>query len=246
MGKAQELEVYFAEAASWDAGREAARAHSERIAWRVATAACLASLLMGASLVALVPLHRVETALVRVDARTGVIDVVPRYEATGKVDELVTRYLLGQCVHVCEQFYFASALNDYETCGAFNSAARNQDLYQRWTPANPQSPLTLYRDGTTLRTQVASITFLGSARGSGSQLAQVRYQVGKRAGGTGPEALTYWIGTLEYAYVAPSRDARTRALNPLGLQVLDWRREAEVPESAPGRAGRAVLAKEAP
>lgn len=227
------LEQYFREADGWDRDVNALRARSERMAWRVALGALLVTLLSAVALVVLLPLKRVEPYVVRVDASTGIVDVVPRYESTQQVDEVVTRFLLSHYVRVCEQFYLVTALSDYETCGAFNSAAKNQELYQRWTPANPQSPLRRYRDGTSLRTQVTSVTFLEATR-DGLPVAQVRYQLNRRPPGGGTEEVTRWIATLQYDYTTPSRDARVRQLNPMGLQIVEFRREPEVmlPERA--------------
>jgi type IV secretion system protein VirB8 len=227
---------YWEEADQWDRDLLSMRVRSERNAWRIAVGACCLTLLSAASLLCLLPLKRVEPFVVRVDASTGIVDVVPAYEGTQQVDEVVTRYLLSQYVRSCEQFYLPSALSDYETCGAFNSPTRNQELYQRWTPSNPQSPLQMYRDGTTLHASVTSVIFLQS-RGGGSPVAQVRYQIGKRNAGSGTEQMSYWIATLQYQYITPSHNARVRQLNPLGLRILDFRREPEVVDSRTAQRG---------
>jgi type IV secretion system protein VirB8 len=44
----------------------------------------------------------------------------------------------------------------------------------------------------------------------------------------------HWIATIQYAYVAPSKDEQLRSLNPLGFRILEYRREPEiVSEPAP-------------
>jgi type IV secretion system protein VirB8 len=42
---------------------------------------------------------------------------------------------------------------------------------------------------------------------------------------------------MEFAYVPPSKDDKTRSLNPLGFRVVEYRREPEVAAAGitPGR-----------
>jgi len=120
---------------------------SERVAWWTAGGGWLCALMSAASLMLLMPLKRVDPFIVRVDNTTGVVDVVPEYSGHGEVAESVTRYLLTHYVTVCERFNFATAESDYQECGAFHSALRNQSWYALWNPASPTSPLNLYKDG---------------------------------------------------------------------------------------------------
>jgi type IV secretion system protein VirB8 len=173
------------------------------------------------------PLKRVEPFVIRVDNSTGVVDVVPVYTGQAPMPEAFTRYLLTHYVSVCERFNFATAESDYEECGAFHSAQRNQAWYAAWNPTNPASPLNLYKDGTTVRAEVASVSFF--ERGTGvSDLAQVRYIEAKRAAGSAEEQSTHWIATIQYVYGEPSKDPKVRRWNPLGLKIVDFRAEPEV------------------
>ena len=230
MSRDPELERYCAEAATWDTDRVAQCVRSTKLAWRVTGCAVFLTLVSAAGLMLLLPLKSVEPFLVRVDNSTGIVDVVPQYTASKDPDEVVTRYLLSQYVRVCESFDMDSAESDYEQCGAFNAPRLNQTLYSRWTASNPESPLNVYRDGTTVHASIKSVTFF-KRHGSGVNLAQVRYRTGTRAGGSGTEKLSHWIATIEYGYEPPAKDARMRAWNPLGLRVRDLRKEAELIDS---------------
>jgi type IV secretion system protein VirB8 len=221
-----ELSSYFAEAASWDADRAAQARRTLRIAWSVAGAGWLCAVVGLIALMLLMPLKRVEPFVIRVDNTTGIVDVVPAYTGNADMPEVVTRYLLTHYVTVCERFNFSTAESDYEECGAFHSAQRNQAWYARWNPSNPLSPLNAYRDGTTIRAQVASVSFF--KRGNGvSDLAQVRYVRGQRPAGGADEQVTHWIATVQYAYADPPKDPKTRRWNPLGLKIVDFRPEPE-------------------
>jgi len=221
------LESYLAEAASWDADRAARAQRQARIAWSVAAGAGTCATLTAAAIFALMPLKRVEPFVIRVDNTSGVVDVVPVFQGGVSMPEAVTRYFLDHYVTVCERFNFATAESDYEECGAFHTAQRNQLWYQQWNRANPDSPLNRYRDGTVVQAQVLSISFF--TRGNGvADLAQVRYVKRRRNSGGGEEERTQWIATVQYAYAKPSSDARTRRWNPLALKIIDFHPEQEL------------------
>jgi type IV secretion system protein VirB8 len=221
------LEAYLAEAASWDADRAASAARSARIAWRVAALMAALLTLSILTLMLLMPLKHVEPFVIRVDNTTGVVDVVPVFAGREPMQETVTRYLLDHYITVCERFNFATAESDYEECGAFHSAARNQAWFAQWDRANAASPLNVYKDGTSVRAQVAAVSFF--KRGSGLQdLAQIRYTKAVRPSGGGQDQITHWIASVQYAYGEPSKDAHLRRWNPLGFKILDFHAEPEV------------------
>jgi type IV secretion system protein VirB8 len=234
------LEPYYREAASWDADRLAQTRRTARIAWWAAGGGWLCAVMSVAALLLLTPLKRVEPFVVRVDNTTGVVDVVPVYAGGSGVAESVTRYLLTHYVTVCERFNFATAESDYEECGAFHTPQRNQTWSALWSTSNPRSPLNLYKDGTTLRAQVASVSFFRRANGV-ADLAQVRYLKGQRPAGGADEQVTHWIATVQYVYVEPSSDPNVRRWNPLGFKIVEFRPEPEV-LSEPAEASSAARA----
>ncbi|HEX3848409.1 MAG TPA: type IV secretion system protein [Steroidobacteraceae bacterium] len=230
------IEGYYREADAWDADRVAQYRRTARQAWWIAAAACTCATAAVAALTMLVPLKRVEPFVVRVDNSTGVVDLVPTYTGSVTQEEAVTRYFLSHYVSVCERFYPATAESDYEECGAFHTPQRNQIWYARWVKTNPESPLNLHKDGSTIRIQVTAVSFLGSA-GEASDIAQVRYLKTDRQGYDGAESTSHWIGTLRFAYGAPPGDPKVRRWNPLGFKVVDFRSEPEVLGESPPAKG---------
>lgn len=225
---AEPLTAYYREAASWDADRIARITQEARRAWLAAAAGWSCAVAGAVALMLLMPLKRVDPFVVRVDNSTGIVDVVPVYDGKAGSSQTVTRYFLTHYVSVCERFNFATAESDYEECGAFHGAERNQAWYALWNPANPASPLNVHKDGSAVRAQVESVSFF--QRGSGvSDLAQVRYLKAERPSGSTQERFTHWIATIQYAYTAPSKDPRVRRWNPLGFRIIDLTDEPEVP-----------------
>jgi type IV secretion system protein VirB8 len=221
------LQEYFREAESWDADRSARFRRNARAAWGVAAAGWICAVASAVSLVVLMPLKRVEPFVVRVDNSTGIVDVVPVYAGRAAPEEAVTRYFLTHYLTVCERFNFATAESDYEECGAFHSAQRNQAWYAMWSATNPASPLNVHKDGSSVRVQVNSVSFFTRASGL-SDLAQVRYLKATRQPGGSEEKFTHWVATIQYAYADPPRDPKTRRWNPLGFRIVDFRSEPEV------------------
>jgi type IV secretion system protein VirB8 len=226
MTQDRELDGYFAEAASWDRDRVAMQRRSARLAWVVAGAGWLAALALVATLAILMPLKRVEPFVIRVDNASGMVDVVPVYVGHEPMPEAVSRYFLTHYVTVCERFNFPTAESDYVECGAFHTPQRNQIWYAAWAKTNPNSPLNLYRDGTSVEARVTSVSFFTRSDGM-ADLAQVRYVKAKRAAGSAEEQRTYYIASIRYAFAAPPSDPEMRRWNPLGFKVVDFRTEAE-------------------
>jgi type IV secretion system protein VirB8 len=228
----QALDAYFREGTSWDDDRVAEAQRSARVAWRVAGAGWVCAVTGGASLLLLMPLKRVEPFVVRVDNTSGIVDVVPVYAGDATVDQAVTRYFVTHYITICERFNFETAESDYEECGAFHAAQRNQTWSTLWNKNNPASPLNVHKDGSTVRAQVESVSFF--QRGNGvSDLAQVRYVKAERQGSGAAEHLTHWIATLQYVYTAVSKDTRVRRWNPLGFKIVELVSEPEVLATTP-------------
>ena len=219
--------AYLREAVSWDTDRRALDRRSRRTAWVIAAAATCTTCTAVAALLVLIPLKRVEPYVIRVDSTTGVVDVVPTYTGTTNPTEVLTRFLLTHYVSTCERFNIATAEEDYNECGAFHSTQRNQQWAASWASGNPESPLNKFRDGTTVRVNVQSVSFFERANGE-INLAQVRFSKSTRAGGAGPDTLTHWIATVHYAYGQPATSDRTRRWNPLGFRVIDYEPEPEI------------------
>ena len=232
MKKDPHLEAYFAEAASWDRDRVATSVECP-VASSVAGARldCIARARGGAHI--LMPLKRVEPFVIRVDNASGMVDVVPVYLGHEAMPETVSRYFLSHYVTVCERFNFPTAESDYQECGAFHTPQRNQIWYAAWAKTNPNSPLNLYRDGTTVEARVTSVSFFTRSDGV-TDVAQVRYVKAKRQAGSSDEQNSYFIASIRYAFVSPPSEPAMRRWNPLGFKVIDFRSESEALPPAQG------------
>ena len=182
-----QLAAYFQEASQWDADHVRLMERRLRTAWIVAALSLACTLVSVVAVMLLTPLKEVVPFLVRVDSRTGIVDVVPPYNGSATLDETISRYLITHYVATCERFNWSTAESDYEECAAFHGAQRNQQWAAAWATANPESPLNKHKDGTTVRAEVQGVTFFTRANGI-RDLVQVRYVKGVRRG-NGAEVL---------------------------------------------------------
>lgn len=220
------LEQYLLEARSWEMDRAGQALRASRVAWVVAGTASVVAVLSVAAVAGLTPLKQPVPVVIRVDSSSGIVDVVPTYQGTTDIEQVVTRNLLSTHVIARERYFYGTAEADYELVAAQNSPRLNQEWAALWNPSNSQSPLNVFKDGTTVRVQVRAVSFLQLQSGR-DRLAQVRFSRYARPGGTGEEQVSHWVSTVEFAYGPPSKDDKIRSLNPLGFRVVEYRREPE-------------------
>ena len=220
-----EVAEYFDAARGWDFDRVQAERRSARRAWVIAAVAATVALTAVVAVAGLLPMKTVEPFVIRVDSATGVVDVVPALKGSVSESQVVTRYLLTQYVTVRERYVPALAEADYEQVGAYHSPQMNQAWAAAWSRNNPDSPLNVHADGSTVRVQVTAVSFLSPTSGR-EDLAQVRFV--RASGEPGTEREQHYVATVQYAYATPSKDDRLRGANPLGFKVLEYRREPEV------------------
>lgn len=232
MKRDPDLENYLKEASTWEADklRDAIKTGDRwfKAFWAV-------TFLLGCALWAikgLTPLKTTEPYVIRIDSSTGIVDVVPVYKGEAEASEIATRFLLTHYLTARERFYYATAETDYETVGAFNNAKLNGDWAQYWQESNPESPLVLYKDGTTITVHIKSITFLEPDSGA-KDTAQIRFTTEKRQGGNAAPQVIHWLSTIKYGYGEPSKDDKTRSLNPMGLRIISYHKEPEVIAETP-------------
>lgn len=230
------LKAYLGESTAWELDRAARLEASEKRAWWTAMVAVTAAAAAVIALSLLAPLKQTLPYLIRVDATTGVVDVVPPADHTVSPTNAMTRYLLSAYVTAHERFILELAPHDYALTGSMQSALLNERLARAWDRANPESPLNRYRAGSSVQVRIHSITGLPAAP-DGTELSQVRYSTVEENAHGGTVVEQSWIATLGFRYVEPSKDPAQRELNPLGLRVTAFEREPELASAIPeGRA----------
>jgi type IV secretion system protein VirB8 len=234
-----ESNAYYEEAQHWMRDERLKDRRRARAMVLLAASAVGVAGLMAAVLVVAMPLKRTEPYVVRVDASSGVVDIVPRYVGQVDLPEAVLRHLLAEYVMRRERYIAALAEADYEETGAFHTASMNEAWFHQWARSNPESPLNRYADGSRVTVQIRSIAFL--KRDEGVDIAQVRFRRAILSAPGAQERIDDWVATISSAFSRPSDDLKLRTANPLGFKVVEYRREPEVGEAGPNDGHGGVL-----
>ena len=209
-------------AASWATSVTEDLERSNRRAWLVAIIAAIVALLEAVTLVFLVPLKTVEPYTLLVDRQTGNVEALAPLDAqVVTADAALTRSFLVQYVIARESFAVPTLQDDYRKVSLL-SDGRVREFYQRtMNAANPASPLSALPKGSTIRTQVKSVSMLGEGR------ALVRFQTTRIDQGAAPQPAEHWAAIVNYSFTSAQMSEADRYVNPLGFQVTAYRRDAE-------------------
>lgn len=206
---------------AWETSEIVRARKSERRAWLFASLGLGIGLIGCVAVALLTPLKSVEPFIVRVDKNTGAADIVSRLdENTISFDETIDKYFLARYVNYREEYSNAIAFPNYEAVSLMSTRQVGDAYYAQINPKNPRSPTQVYGKDGAVEIGVNSISFL--AKG----VAQVRFTRTERKLNADP-ASTHWIATITYIYVNATMNAKSRLVNPVGFQVLDYRLDPE-------------------
>jgi type IV secretion system protein VirB8 len=230
-------EEYFGRAEAWAADWQAKSARSSRIAWIAASIVAGIACFEAVALAMLMPLKSVQTVTLLVDRQTGYVQALdPDTPRRVAADEALTQAFLAQYVAAREGFDRATVPADYRKVALLSSGPARAAYLALMPASNPQSPLNLYHGGSVLRVRVKSISKLGDG------VALVRFDT-LLQDVSGANLVRSWISTVRYRYVDAPMSLEDRLINPLGFQVVSYRRDAETiePGSSDGAQGGQVL-----
>ena len=211
---------------------------SRRIAWIVAAAFGVIALLLVFALVLMLPLKTVEPYALLVDRQTGNVEALnPLTEETISANTALTRSFLMQYVTARESFVPDSFDQDYSKVTLMSAPEERRAYIARMSANNSASPLSFMPPGGTIRVELRSISQLDAER------ALVRFTTIRNDPSSTAQPPQYWAAVVRYGFSAAEMSERDRLLNPLGFQVLSYRRD---PETLPETAPPAALSRVAP
>lgn len=221
MVRPDDLKDYFDNARRWEQDLLLTAQRSKRLAWFVATAACVLATAAVGAVAALAPLKTVEPFVIRVDNATGIVETVSALGSSPRTyDEAVTKYFLGRYVRAREGFSQAEAANNFQTVALLSSQAEQARFAALYRGSNPESPQVLHGRFGVAEIRIKAISLLAD------NLASVRFLKESRKGDE--TKVTHWIATLTFAYVNAPVSSTDRLINPLGFLVSEYRADPEV------------------
>jgi type IV secretion system protein VirB8 len=154
----KDLEAYFERSRTYDGERVQTAARLQTIAWWIAGLSGAAAITSLVAIIGMLPLRTIEVHVFRVDAATGVVDLVSPLKGTQTYDEAITKYWSALYIRMREGFLGDEAPHAFRTVTLMSAEREQQQFAAFYSPRNPQSPQLLYRDGRAVVT-VKSITF---------------------------------------------------------------------------------------
>ncbi len=223
------LAEYYREAESWSEDRQAATDRSVRVAWIVAGVLALIALVEAFALVALIPLKREVPYTLLVDRQTGYVQALQPFDGeTVTADAALTRSFLVQYVIGRESFDIDSLQDSYRKVGLWSAGEAREQYTALMRPSNPLSPQASLPRRSTVNVQIRSVSALSP------NTAMVRFSTVRTDPGARPQVAQNWAAVVSYRYSNAEMSAADRLDNPLGFQVVRYRRDAEtLPEALP-------------
>lgn len=223
-----ELESYFREAGSWADDRLVQNARSRRIAWIIAGVATIIAALEAIALAGMAPLKTVVPITVLVDRQTGhVTNLDPSQPVRLAPDAALTKSMLAQYVTARESLDRATIAGDYRKVALWSGETAKASYFSQMKAGNPDNMLARLPPQAGIYTRIKSVSLLEEGQ------ALVRYDLVQRSA-TGAESRpSPYISVVRYRFRDRPLTESDRFINPLGFEVVRYRKDAETPP-APG------------
>ena len=193
----------------------------------------LAAILLGGGLAVslgalyeLVPLKGMEVVTLLVDKTTGFVEVAqPLKRGALSQSEAVTRANVVRFVRARETFDPHALKDNFDLASLFSTGPVAQDLMAQWATSNPQNPMKLYGKDTTVSVIVKSVLFLND------RTAAVRFETDRKGERDAAPLVDHWVANVRFRYSGEPMRNDWRFDNPLGFQVVEYRRDQETVRS---------------
>lgn len=217
-----EAEPYYATALSWVDERVAAERRMRKIAWCVAAAGGVLSLILAVTLMLMMPLKTVEPYVVTVDRQSGAVEVATTLKG-GKLSEndAVIQAELANYVRTRETFDATDLSASYRRVQMRSSGTVRDAYVAAMAADNPNSPLRALSPGDTVTVRIKSVSLLGTGAGL------VRFDAERSAAGGRIIDSRAYVSAISFGFNDRPLRLEDRFDNPLGFAVTRYRRDAE-------------------
>jgi type IV secretion system protein VirB8 len=217
---------YFDRAESWGFSAQSSAARSRRVAYMAAGAMAGIAVFEAVALAMLVPLKTVQPVTLLVDRHTGYVQALdPLEQKRLSANDALTQSFLAQYVTAREGFDRATVSSSYRRVALWSAGPARSTYLAEMPATNPASPFQQYPSGVLGLVRVKSVSRL--AKGT----ALVRFDTFRQDRNGGMTAPQPWISVVRYRYTDAPMALEDRLVNPMGFQVLTYRRDAEAPQS---------------
>lgn len=212
----------YDQAASWASDIHGSLRASRRVAWIIAAAAVSVAVLEAVAIALMAPLKTVVPYTIVVDRQTGYVETA-RGLQTGPLTQnaAVTQAFVVQYVLARETFDATDLRENYRKVTLWSAGSARSQYQLGLDRKTPSSPLNLYPATTILSTQIKSVSLMSPTT------ALVRFDTLRRDSGAIMGEQRSYAAVMTFRYSGAPMKMDDRFLNPLGFQVLSYRRDAE-------------------
>jgi type IV secretion system protein VirB8 len=220
-------EAYYRQAGSWADEASAQLRRSRRTAWIVALVAMAIAVIEALTIWAMVPLRTVVPYTLLVDRNTGYVEALKPLEAGLLApDKALTQSFLVQYVLAREGFDRATIRNDYRKVALWSGEPTRRRYLADMAATNPESPAVRLGARAIITARVRSVSTLQPGT------ALVRFETERTSDDRASDARSaavrqYWVAVIRYRFSRKPMATEDRYVNPLGFEVLSYRRSPE-------------------
>lgn len=218
----EKLDDYYANAGRWADERTQSIYASRKIAWIVALVATSVAMLLAIAILFMLPLKTIVPHTLLVDKQTGFVQALdPASPQKITPNKALTQSLLVQYVEAREGFDIATVQGQFKKVALWSSGAAKNRYVNMMQATNPESPLVIYPRNTVIDVQIRSVSQLSDTS------ALVRFASIRRDPGGTEQPSENSVAVIKYRYSNAPMTVEDRYVNPLGFEVIDYRKDAE-------------------
>jgi type IV secretion system protein VirB8 len=159
-----------------------------------------------------------------VDRNTGFVEALdPAHPLPLQPQAALTQSLLAQYVVARETFAISGLAEQYQKVALWSAEGARRDYLSMMTSGNPDNPLSRYPRSTVVQTHVESVSPVSA------DTALVRFYTEQSDPDQGPRPRAFWAAMVRYRFSGEPMTLADRLVNPLGFQVVSYRRDQEAP-----------------
>lgn len=212
---------YYDDAAIWEKDIARRNRWSRSLAWCVASVSSVIAVGAVGALILALPLKTYEPYMIVVDKSTGFVEV-KRALAEGPLqqDESMAMFDVVRYVKARETYDPKALKDNFDLAQLLSTGDASRELVELFSPANKKTnPIVLYGSNTVVAVTVKSVTF------PNPKTALVRFMTEEK----GQTGITqrHWVSLIRFRYTGVPAKNEIRWSNPLGFQVVEYRRDQE-------------------
>ncbi|WFU07116.1 virB8 family protein (plasmid) [Rhizobium sp. CB3171] len=212
---------YYRDAAIWEKDMARRNRWSRSLAWCVATVASIIAVAAVGALILALPLKTYEPYMVVVDKSTGFVEVKrPLADGPLQQDESMGMFDIVRYVKARETYDPKALKDNFDLAQLLSTGDASRELVELFSPANKvTNPVVLYGRNTVVDVTVKSVTF------PNQRTALVRFMTEEKSQANTIQR--HWVSLIRFRYTGVPAKNEIRFQNPLGFQVLEYRRDQE-------------------